>query len=109
MRNPVVGRKLIGGVGLDEQSVRGNGPKDLCLPGLPRMKGVARDAKVGTQSNQLGHQFYRTSITVQQEAPGKPRPLSEAVHQGAPSLQAMHGDRKAAFRASTSCWSSTSS
>jgi hypothetical protein len=98
MGDPVGGRELIGGVGLDEQSVSGNGPEDRGMRGLPWMKGVSRDAEVGSQSEQLGHQFHRTPIAVQQETPGKPRSSPEAFHQGSPSLQAMQGDRKAAFR-----------
>ena len=62
------------------------------------MEGVSRDAKVGTQSNQLGHKFHGTPVAMQQEAPGQSRAPSEIFHQGSPSLQAVHGDRKAAFR-----------
>lgn len=98
MRHPPGRRQLVRGIGLEEQTITGNGPQDRRMDDLPRMEGMARDAEPSAEPNPFVHQFGRPSVAVQQETPREAGSPPQAFQQGSPCLQAMQGDRKATRR-----------
>ena len=95
MGHPLRRRQLIRGIGLEEQTITGNGPQDRRMGGLSRVEGIARDAETAAEANPFAHQFGRPAVAVQQETPRKARSPPQAIQQGSPSLQAMQGDGEA--------------
>lgn len=108
MGHPLGRRQLIRGIGLEEQTITGNGPQDRRMGGLSQVEGMARDAETAAEANPFVHQFGRPAVAVQQETPRKVRSPPQAIQQGSPSLQAMQGDGRPRADAKSSCTSSTS-
>ena len=98
LRHPPGRRQLVRGIGLEEQTITGNGPQHRRMGGLPRLEGMARDAEPATEPNPFVHQFGRPCVAMQQETPRKAWSPPQAIPQGPPGLQAMQGDRKATRR-----------
>ena len=64
MRHPFRRWQLIRGIGLDQQTVAGNGPEDGGLGGFAGMEGVARDAEPCAEADAFAHQFGRAAKAV---------------------------------------------
>ena len=90
----LVGRKLVGRVGLDQQAVGRHRPEDFALTGLTLVGKVAGKTEVSSQLRERGDQLHRSAVAVQQEAarrPGIRRQQLQHTAKGAKAVDTRRG------------------
>jgi len=93
-----VGQELVGGVGFNQQPLRGDMPKGFALTHLARVRKVARQREISAQLRQRGDQFPGAAVRMQQKPAAGARFGAQDFEQPAPGLETMDAQRQVAFR-----------